>query len=92
MPVGAVLLDPAGALRIAQRVVPLDQPITRFGGAPLGPHGQLSLGPLSAFGNATPRARRREEFAPAQFLDLTDAEKLSLPSFSRFDAGVELGR
>ena len=32
-----------------------------------------------------------EEFAPAQFLDLTDAEKLSLPSFSRFDAGVELG-
>ena len=32
----AVLFDPASTLRITQRVVPLDQPITRFAGTPLG--------------------------------------------------------
>ena len=83
---GAVLLDPAGALRIAQRAVPLDQPITRFGGVSLGRTVSFSLASQPASSGTT-----TEEFAPAQFLDLTDAEKLSLPSFSRFDAGVEIG-
>jgi hypothetical protein len=31
-----------------------------------------------------------EEFAPAQYFEFSDAEKLSLPSFSKFDAGVEI--
>jgi hypothetical protein len=29
-------------------------------------------------------------FAPAQFLELSDAQKLSRPSFERMDAGIEL--
>jgi hypothetical protein len=87
----ALLLDPAATLRISQRVVPLDQPITRFAGTPLGQPTTLTLDSLTAFGNpTTPTGITSEEFAPAQFLDLTDAEKLSLPSFSTFDAGVEL--
>lgn len=88
----AVLLDPAATLRISQRVVPLDQPITRFAGTPLGQTETLTLDSLTAFGHATSSSgTTSEEFAPAQFLDLTDAEKLSLPSFSALDAGVELG-
>ena len=88
----AVLLDPAGALRIAQRAVPLDQPITRFGGVSLGRTVSFSVDSLTAFGHpAAAPGTATEEFAAAQFLDFTDAEKLSLPSFSRFDAGVELG-
>ena len=88
----AVLLDPAGTLRIAQRAVPLDQPITRFGGVSLGRTVTFSVDSLTAFGQpAASSGTTTEEFAPAQYLDLTDAEKLSLPSFSRFDAGLELG-
>jgi hypothetical protein len=87
----ALLLDPAATLRISQRVVPLDQPITRFAGTPLGNTTTLTLDSPTAFGNATtPSGTTSEEFAPGQFLDLTDAEKLSLPSFGAFDAGVEL--
>jgi hypothetical protein len=87
----AVLLDPAGTLRISQRVVPLDQSITRFAGTPLGQPATFTLDSITAFGTpATPSGTTSEEFAPAQFLDLTDAEKLSLPSFSSFDAGVQL--
>jgi len=88
----AVLLDPAGALRITQRAVPLDQPVTRFGGVSLGRTVSFSVDSLTAFGQpAAASGPATEEFAAAQFLDFTDAEKLSLPSFSRFDAGVELG-
>ena len=44
----------------------------------------------SAAQPATPTPTR-EEFAPAQFFEMSDAEKLSRPSFSEFDAGVAIG-
>jgi hypothetical protein len=87
-----VLLEPAGSLRIAQRVMPLGQPITRFGGAPLGRTLQVSIDGLKAFSTTFDQPpTATEEFAPAQYFELSDAQKLSLPSFSRFDAGVEIG-
>jgi hypothetical protein len=87
---GAVLLDPAGGVRITQRVVPLGQPITRVNGSPLAKALTLNLDSPNVFGqtNATPAT---EEFALAQFEDLSDSEKLSLPSFTRLNAGVEIG-
>jgi hypothetical protein len=88
----AVLLDPAGSLRIAQRAIPLGQPVTRFGGTPLGRTVQLTFDDLTVLGAAvTDPAPATEEFAPGQFLDLSDADRLSLPSFSPMDAGVEVG-
>jgi hypothetical protein len=87
---GAQLLDPAGALRVAQRVVPLGQPITRFGGTPLGRTLTIRIDSLDVLGN-TSWTPTTEEFAQAQFEDLSDAEKLSLPSFTRLDAGAQLG-
>jgi hypothetical protein len=86
-----VLLDPGGALRMAQRVLPLGQPITRFGGAALGRTVQLSIDGVAAFTTSFEQPpSTTEEFAPAQYFEFSDAEKLSLPSFSRFDAGLEI--
>ncbi|TMQ08241.1 MAG: hypothetical protein E6J90_41060 [Deltaproteobacteria bacterium] len=85
-----LLLDPAGGLRIAQRVVPLGRTITRFGGARLARPLTLAIESLSVLGQShgTPTT---EEFALAQFDDMSDAEKLSLPSFTRLAAGIEIG-
>jgi hypothetical protein len=33
----------------------------------------------------------KEQFAPAQFLEMSDAEKLSRKSFEKYDAGVRIG-
>ncbi len=33
----------------------------------------------------------QEQFAPAQFLDMSDEEKLSRRSFERFESGVQIG-
>jgi hypothetical protein len=88
----AVLVDPAATLRVSQRVMPLGQPITRFAGAPLGRTVQLTIDGIVAFGNPIDQPKpTTEEFAPAQFFEFSDAEKLSLPSFSRFSGGVEIG-
>ena len=58
-PARRVLLDPAGSLRIAQRVVPLGQPITRFGGAPLGRTVSSRSTRSRSFGSRDPAPRRR---------------------------------
>ena len=39
----------------------------------------------------SPRPRRTEQFAPAQFFEMDDAAKLSRPSFARYDAGIVIG-
>ena len=87
---GALLLDPAGALRVAQRVAPLGHAITRFNGAALAKPITLSIDAPNVFGDTSPQATT-EEFAVAQFQDLSDAQKLSLPSFTRLAAGIEIG-
>ena len=89
---GAVLLDPGGSLRIAQRAMPLGRPVTRFAGTPLGRTVLVTIDNLTVLGAAVADpAPVTEEFAPGQFLMLSDAEQLSLPSFSPMNAGVEVG-
>lgn len=89
---GAVLLDPGGSLRLTQRALPLALPVTRFQGTPLGRTVRVTLDDLTVLGApVTDPVVATEEFAPGQFLDLSDAEQLSLPSFSLMDAGVEVG-
>lgn len=88
----AVLLDPAGGLRLTQRALPLSLPVTRVAGTPLGRTVQVTIDDLTVLGApVTDPTAATEEFAPGQFLDLSDAEQLSLPSFSLMDAGVEVG-
>jgi hypothetical protein len=84
-------LHPMGTLTVRETVVPLDQQITRYGNA------EPSDGHLFAISavqvNATPETKQnfQDYFAAAQFLTLSDADKLSRPSFERFDAGVTVG-
>jgi hypothetical protein len=85
-----VLVDPAGGIRIAQRVVPFNQSLTRFAGVPLAAPISLSIDAPSV-GGETRATSVTDEFALAQFTDLSDAQKLSLPSFTPLPAGIEIG-
>ena len=87
---GAVLLEPSGGLRVTQKAAPLGQAITRYGGTPLPAPLTLNLDTLNIFGDTSPTTAT-EEFALAQFEDLSDAQKLSLPSFTALPAGVVIG-
>jgi hypothetical protein len=86
----ALLLDPAGGVRISQSVAPLGQAITRFAGTSLGAPVTLDIDSANVSG-ATTSTDATAEFALAQFVDMTDDQKLSLPSFQQLNAGIDIG-
>ena len=87
----ALLLHPLGGLTVKQRLLPLDLQITRIGQA------RLAGGPATfsvtagSLGGSVAEVAVTDDFSPAQFLDLSDNEKLSRPSFEPHTAGVTLG-
>lgn len=91
---GRALLDPAQGATLRQTVVPLDRTITRFGASqPPGGTVRFDVGPVTVAGAPTGAfAAVQDLFAPAQFEDLTDDEKLTRPDFERMDAGITLAR
>ncbi|MGW0605371.1 DUF6603 domain-containing protein [Streptomyces sp. NPDC002640] len=94
---GQLVVHPLGGLSFTQRVAPLGLTLQRFGGAPVTGARRLDLDPELTVEDADPATATapvplrltptRDHFAPAQFLDLTDEEKLSAPSFERLVAG-----
>jgi hypothetical protein len=88
-----VLVDPMGGLTLRQKAVPLDRTLTRFGEAPLAfPHRFAPvLDQVQVGVGAVPRPGLvQDAFAPAQFEELSDADKLSRPSFEQMDTGLTL--
>ena len=88
-----VLLHPLGTLTVSQTVVPLDIDISRFG--PAAPAGArrftitgVSFGGQDETGQSV---KVKDFFAPAQFFEMTDDQKLSRPSFEPMNAGVGFG-
>jgi len=86
-----VLLHPLGTLTIKQGVVPLNIDISRFGqAAPAGAR-RFSISSINLAGSDQHFDSFPDFFAPAQFFELSDDEKLSRPSFESLDAGITFG-
>jgi hypothetical protein len=91
-----VLAHPLGELSVLQRVVPLGVDIDRVGSSRPSdgnnfdiPTVEIGTPGSDGFRSVTP-SYREEHFARGEYLDLTEEEKLSTPSFERFRAGVSL--
>ena len=88
-----IRLHPLGTLTVKQGVVPLNTDISRFGqAAPAGARRfaitSVNLGGQDQKQTTVPI---KDFFAPAQFIELTDDQKLSRPSFEPMEAGVSFG-
>ena len=88
---GLLRVHPHGSIEIRQSVVPFNIELRRFGAAPPVGDNVFSLPVLRLGGAAAPTASVDEPFAPAQFLELTEDERLSRPSFERMSAGIRTG-
>jgi hypothetical protein len=86
--VDTLVLHPVGVLQISQRLVPLDQSFTKLGNAKARDVRRLAL--EAAGVGLAKRADVLESFAPAQFNDLTDADRLSRRSYEPGHGGIEL--
>jgi hypothetical protein len=89
----ALVLDPLGTLTVKQQVVPLNttRDIDTFGGAPVAGARRFQVS-ATLGGQATQTTGVvKDLFAPAQFFDMSDDEKLASPSFEEMQAGITFG-
>lgn len=84
-----LLVHPLSALTVSQRVAPLGTKIDRFGNAAPADGDLFTLEVVGADGDlrVTPVT---DQFAPAQFRDMSDAEKLAGPAFVAMQSGLTL--
>ncbi len=87
-----VTVHPMGMFDVRQHAVPLETDLARVGANPV-PAGEkrVHLGQPTADGLPVgPLSEVRDEFSPGNFLELTDDQKLSRPSFEQMPAGVRM--
>ena len=84
-----LVLHPLGTLEVSQSLLPLGITLEKIGAQKPADANRFSLavaaGPLSKKGDA------RRGFAPAQFRQLSDTQKLSAPAFQDEVSGLQLG-
>ncbi len=85
-----LVLHPAGSLVLQQKLVPLKVNIDKIGNQKTADVKQLKIDSVSSNGTALSIKEVKESFARAQYQNLTDAEKLSKPSFEKMQGGVEI--
>jgi hypothetical protein len=80
---------PLGSLTFHQHTVPLNQALERFGSAIIAGPSKLALTAVT-YGTTTVQQTTPvdDQFAPGQFLNYTDADALSKPSFANYQAGL----
>jgi hypothetical protein len=84
-------VHPVGVLSVRERIVPLDLTIARYANAAPADGDRFAVSGVRINGVAQATQAVQDDFATGQFLALSDADKLSAPSFERYDAGVAIG-
>lgn len=87
---GVILSHPNGSLRFGQKIVPLGMTINKFGKQVPSDYQHFSFGIEDADGDAFETTATKEFFAPAEFVELSDNEKLARKSFEKMDAGLKV--
>ena len=88
---GLIRIHPLGQVSIKQKVVPLDLKISRFGNTVPSSANTFTISSVTIGGRNVSLQPAMDFFAPSQFLDLSDDEKLAAPSFESMKAGIALG-
>ena len=84
-----LVMHPLGMLRVSQRLLPLALRLDKVGTQKPSDAKRFEI--LVTGGGLEKKGEVREKFAMAQFLDMSDAEKLSRPSYQPGTGGLDLG-
>ena len=88
-----VVAHPAGILQIAQQIVPLGVIIEKFGTQNPAGANEFDINQVTVAGTPLYPVDEdyvQDEFAPAQYKNLSQDESLRAPSFERYDSGVKV--
>jgi hypothetical protein len=86
---GDVVIHPQGQIAVRQKVVPLDFRISRFGNQRPSDHTLFSV-TLSHNSITYADTDLKDFFAPGEFTNLSEGDKLSRKSFEKYNAGLEV--
>jgi hypothetical protein len=86
---GEPVLHPLGTLVVRQRALPLGVRVDRIGARRARDGNRFSVAPAGGSGFVSV-SNTSDKFAMAQYQNLSDAQKLSLPAYADQDAGLEL--
>jgi hypothetical protein len=84
----ALILHPVGVLHVSQRALPLEIKLDKVGNQKPSDVSRVSIAVTG--GGLAKKDDAFEQFAPAQFQDFSDADKLSKPAFSPERSGLDL--
>ncbi len=88
----AVPAHPLGALEVRQKVVPFGVDVERVGESRPSDHHRFDIDAVRiGSANVANPIMGSEHFARGEYFDLDEDDKLTSPSFERFDAGVRIG-
>ncbi len=87
----SLVVHPLGTLQVREKVVPLDQAITKYGNARPSDGNAFSISDVAIGPTHPTLAPISEQFAIGQFTELTNDQKLSSPSYQLMHAGVSIG-
>jgi hypothetical protein len=85
-----LVLHPAGALVLQQKKLPLQVKIDKVGSQKVNDVQKITIAKASSSGVDLVLNNVEEDFARAQYQVLSDAEKLSKPSFEKMPGGVKI--
>ncbi len=85
-----VIVHPMGTLSVREKVVPLDLPISHYKSGIPSDGNYFSIGDVRIHGTQVSKSTFTDFFAAGQFIDLSDADKLSRSSFEPYDAGATI--
>lgn len=84
-------VDPSGAIKISQRVMPLNTLMQKFGSAAISDFNRYEINNITIGSVSVPRANVQDYFARSEFSNMNDEEKLSRDGYELFDSGVIVG-
>ncbi|MEM6269774.1 MAG: DUF6603 domain-containing protein [Bacteroidota bacterium] len=90
LPPTDVVAHPDSVMGVMQKVVPLRTTITQFSNQKPADYDNFDLEMLDGDGNPFTEDYLKEEFAPASYFTLNEDQKLSRPSFEKYDAGIQV--
>lgn len=83
-----VLLHPQSQFGVRQTVIPLGTEMDTYGAKPLKDDTRFQIMRVSVGDRDVPTNGQFDAFAPAQFFDLSDAQKLTIPAYQTYPSGV----
>lgn len=86
-----LILHPFGSLTLSQRALPLNLQLDKVGNQKPDDVNRVDITQVASGGTSLPLNDENEQFATAQFQDMSDSDKLSRPSYQELKGGVIIG-